>query len=243
MADVSIVCGSPEHRTAQTIAWAAVLLYPIGLFALNGALLSSARQAILSEKPTALSRAVGFLHREYLPGFYLWELMEMMRRFLLVGLFVIGPYHPGSMMQLAMAAMTCIVFLVVQAQAMPYRSQIDNYVGIGCSFSLAVLFLACIFYKVTSLTELQSLQARMSYEQQEDFVLPAGALTFIIFLSVIGTLVLSTVLFVMQVAQRTRDFNRQAALKQQLLLRYARTNEPVQLHALEPGHHHLFLSQ
>ena len=167
----------------------------------------------------------------------------MARRFLLVGLFVVGPYHPGSMMQLAMAALTCVVFLVAQAQAMPYRSQFDNYVGIGCSFSLAVLFLACIFYKVTTLTELQSLQARMSYEQHEDFVLPAGALTFIIFLSVIGTLALSAVLFVMQIAQRTRDFNQHAALKQKQLLRYVRTDAPVQLPALNSGHYHLFLSQ
>ena len=60
--------------------------------------------------------------------------MEMVRRFLLVGLFVIGPYHPGSMMQLAVAALTWIVYLVAQAQAMPYRSQSDNF-GIGCSFS------------------------------------------------------------------------------------------------------------
>ena len=147
------------------------------------------------------------------------------------------------MMQLAVAALTCVVFLVAQAQAMPYRSQSDNYVGISCSFALAVLFLACIFYKVTTLTELQSLQARMSYEQQEDFVLPAGALTFIIFVSVVGTLVLSAVLFVMQVAQRTRDFHQQAAQKQKRLLRYVQTDEPVQLPALESGHYHLFLSQ
>ena len=90
MADVSIVCGSTKHRTAQSIAIAAILLYPIGLFALNGALLFYARDAILSEKPTALSRAVAFLHREYLPAFYFWELMEMARRFLLVGLFTLN---------------------------------------------------------------------------------------------------------------------------------------------------------
>ena len=74
-------------------------------------------------------------------------------------------------------------------------------------------------------------------------MLQAGALTFIIFVSVVGTLVLSALLFVMQVAQRTRDFHQQAAQKQKRLLRYVRTDEPVQLPALEPGHYHLFLSQ
>ena len=243
MADVSIVCGSPKHDDAKRIAWAAIFLFPIGLFTLNGILLFLARNAILSERSTPLSRAVSFLHREHLPAFYFWELMEMARRFLLVGLYVIGPYERGSMMQLATACLTCIVFLVVQAQAMPYRGQTDNYVGICCSFALAVLFLACIFYKVSTLTDMQSLQAHMSHEQQEDFVLPTVALTIIIVLSVIGTLDFSAVVFIMQVAQRTRDFNRQAALKQQLLLRYLRTDEPVQLPTLEPEHYHLFLSQ
>ena len=243
VADVSIECGSPKHDSARAIAWFAIWLYPIGLFALNGVLLHHARAAIVAEKPTPLSRAISFLHREHLPAFYFWELMEMARRFVLIGLFVIGPFHPGSMMQLALAALACVIYLVVQAQAMPYRSWADNYVGIGCSFSLAVLFIACTFYKVNMLTELRSVQDRMSIEQREDFVLSAGVLTFIIVLSVIGTLVLSCVVLAMQVAQRTRDFRRDTANKQLLLLRYVRTNEPVQLPAIQPAHYHLFLSQ
>ena len=242
IADVSIVCGSPEHATAQDLAWFAIFLYPVGLLVLNGGLLTLAREAILSEKPSLLSRAIGFLHSEYLPVMYLWELMEMARRFILVGLFVIGPYHKGSMMQLAVAALTCVIFLLVQAQAMPYRSPSDNYFGTGCSFALTVLFLTCIFFKVNALTDQQSLQQRMSLEQRQDLVLPATALSVINLLSVIGALVLSAILFMMQVAQRKRDLNRQAAMKQQLLLRYVRTDEPVQLPALEPGHYHLFLS-
>ena len=91
VADVSIVCGSSKHRDAQSIAWAAIFLYQIGLFALNGTLLFCAREAILLQKPTPLSRATAFLHREYLTTMYFWELMEMARRFLLVGLYVIGP--------------------------------------------------------------------------------------------------------------------------------------------------------
>ena len=243
IADVSIVCGSLEHARARGIAWLAIFLYPIGLFSLNGGLLVLARQAILKEKPTQLSRAIGFLHSEYLPVMYLWELMEMARRFLLVGLFGIGPYHKGSMMQLAVAALMCVVFLLVQAQAMPYRNQSDNHFGIGCSFALSVLFLASICFKFTALTDQPKLQERMSLEQQKDFIVPARALSFILLLSVIGALVLSAILLVMQVAQRQRDLNRKAALKQQLLLRYARTDEPVQLPVLEPDRFHLFLSQ
>ena len=122
---------------------------------------------------------------------------------MLVGVFVVGPYHPGSMMQLALAAIVCAIYLVVQEQAMPYRSLTDNYLGIGCSFLLLNLFLACIFYKVATLTELDELQARMSFEQREDFVLPATSLTFIIVFSVFGALNLCGIILVR--ARQTRS--------------------------------------
>ena len=43
--------------------------------------------------------------------------MEMTRRFLLVGLYVVEPFHPGSIMQLAIANLTAIVYLCLQLQA------------------------------------------------------------------------------------------------------------------------------
>ena len=59
-----------------------------------------------------LSRATSFLHREYKADAYLWELVEMSRRVLLVGVYVVGPYHPGSMMQLSLATATAVATFV-----------------------------------------------------------------------------------------------------------------------------------
>ena len=69
-ADVSIQCSTAKHERAMALAWVAIAIYPIGLLALVAALLLSARRAIVSQKPTALSRAIDFLHREYEPRFY-----------------------------------------------------------------------------------------------------------------------------------------------------------------------------
>ena len=117
----------------------------------------------------------------------------MARRLLLVGFFVVGPYHPGSVMQLALAALFCTMFLVIQMQLMPYKARADNFLAVGCSLSLCVLFLTGIFYKSVCLlnartpcrerrerrqirlsphrfamiTELQAIQDYMSYEQKE----------------------------------------------------------------------------
>ena len=42
---------------------------------------------LASGRPTALSTATSFLHHDYEPGYYLWELAEVLRRFVLVGVF------------------------------------------------------------------------------------------------------------------------------------------------------------
>ena len=108
---------------------------------LNAALLFCSRNAILLDKPTALSKAIRFLHKEYEPHIFWWELVEMLRRFLLVGLYVIWPFVQGSIMQVAVANLTAILFLTWQLQAMPFRRKFDNLLALCCSVSLTVMFL------------------------------------------------------------------------------------------------------
>ena len=52
----------------------------------------------IGDQPTRFSRATTFLHSEYRPMFFWWELMEMTRRLLLLGLFAMWP-APGSLAQ------------------------------------------------------------------------------------------------------------------------------------------------
>jgi hypothetical protein len=85
IADVSITCttggvlrdGVPSNdwRRVITLAWTAVVLYPIGLIIVNGVLLFCSRDAILHRKPSPLSIAIAFLHKEYEPWACWWELM------------------------------------------------------------------------------------------------------------------------------------------------------------------------
>lgn len=67
--DVSIECDSnaDEYKRVTATAWSAVGVYAFGLLALNAALLFCVREAILKQKPTPLSRAIHFLHREFEP--------------------------------------------------------------------------------------------------------------------------------------------------------------------------------
>ena len=103
-----------EYQAVRSLAWIAVGMYPFFLLVVNGALLFSAREAILSRRDTPLSRAILFLYQEYEPWAYWWELMEMARRVVLVGIFVL--VQRGSVTQLVMAILFCAIYLLLQTQ-------------------------------------------------------------------------------------------------------------------------------
>ena len=65
-------------------------------------------------------------------------------------------------MQLSLATLTALIYLVAQLLCMPYKSFTDNHLGIGCNLFMVMLFLASIFYKFAMLTDLAALQDRMS---------------------------------------------------------------------------------
>ena len=65
IADVSIDVDSPEqYAPVAAAAWIAIGVYAVGLFVLNAALLFLARESIMSNKPTPLSKAIRFLWKE-----------------------------------------------------------------------------------------------------------------------------------------------------------------------------------
>ena len=51
-------------------------------------------------------------------------MMEMTRKFLLVGLFVV--LVPGSILQIATGTVVCALYLAVQLQANPYKKNYSN---------------------------------------------------------------------------------------------------------------------
>ena len=79
-ADYSLACYGAEHGWVVSLAWVAIALYPLGVPLLYLALLLSARKAILTEQPTELSRSLTFLHQDYTPSMFWWELVEIFKK-------------------------------------------------------------------------------------------------------------------------------------------------------------------
>ena len=79
-ADYSLDCNSAEYGRVVYLAWVAIALYPVCVPLLYLMLLLTARKAILAEQPTALSRSLTFLHRDYKPSMYWWEVVEISKK-------------------------------------------------------------------------------------------------------------------------------------------------------------------
>jgi len=248
IADVNITCGSDEHRKVQSWAWIAVCLYPVGALATCAVLLAVVRRAVVSSKPTPLSRAVAFLYREYKPGWHWWELMEMTRRLFLVGVFSLYP-APGSLAQIVSGTLLCAIYVFLQQQASPYASISDDYVAKACTFFLLLLFGCCVLFNLISLLEQPELASLLSESQRQLVNLPL--LAEICLAAVAGAILVTIVIVVLQIRDEERRRIREAKASLARRLRIVRNEKeaylaPIKLtsemRALNCTGFHLFLS-
>lgn len=205
-ADYSVRCSvqgehTPDYVKIRLLAALAVCLYPLGIPACYALLLLQARHSLLGRaKPTPLSRALAFLHAEYKPRFFWWELFETLRRFLLVGMAVV--IWPGSLTQLSVGTSVALVFLTVQMQARPFRRTTDDFVALSSSLSLVVLFFCCILLKVGSVVELDVVSGSIALRAA--FNIPTTYLSIVLVGSVVGSVSLAAVLLVYQLRDERR---------------------------------------
>ena len=123
-----------QHQEIMFTAWSGILAYPVGLFTVCTLLLFKCRRAISTQVPSELSKAIDFLHREYEPVVFWWELVEMVRRFLLIGLFVV--IEKGTITQLLLGLAVSVVHVVCQMEASPYRELTNDYLALASSVSI-----------------------------------------------------------------------------------------------------------
>ena len=137
-ADYAVECGTDAHAAATFLAWLGLALYPFGISALYVALMARARPAILADKPSALSEALSFLVRDYEPFYLWWELMEAWKKLFLVGFAVL--ISPGSVVQLGIAFLFSLIFMLVVSAAAPFKDDGDDLFAKACGFSLTAVF-------------------------------------------------------------------------------------------------------
>jgi hypothetical protein len=65
--DLSIECGSSQHRQLKNIAYIFFTIWPVGMPLLYLLVLLSCQDALVKKRSTPLTRATSFLHQEYRP--------------------------------------------------------------------------------------------------------------------------------------------------------------------------------
>ena len=238
-ADVSIQCYTPDHDFAISVAIFAILLYPVGVLGTNALLLFKARKAILSGRTTSLSRSIAFLHREYEPHMFWWELVEMVRKLVLVGFMLL---YQGTMMQLMLGTLLSVAFLLFQVQAKPFREMSDDYLASAASLAIVVIFLTSYAFKDAELVNLPDIQDKMATEQRERYVVSQLTLTAIMLIGVLGALVASVVLFFVQLSIEGERLRREALANTARRLRYRDDDTRVRAPPIDEGGYHIFLS-
>jgi hypothetical protein len=168
-----------------------------------------------------------------------WELVEMLRRFVLVGIMVLAQ---GSMRQLILGTIVATIFLLFQVQAAPYISLSDDFLASAASFSLVVVFLCSSAFKNAALTGLGDIQEHMSKEQKELYVLDPVVVTFIMVSSVLGAVLVSLVLFVVQIGVEGARLRHEALTSNARRLRHRKGEEVVAAPSIDVGGYHVFLS-
>ena len=89
--------------------------------------------------------------------------------------------------------------------AAPYKSLHDSLLAAASSFLLTVLFGCSYAFKNAALVGLVEIQDKMSNEQKELYIVSQDTLIFITLASMTGTLVMTVVIFAVQVVVEISD--------------------------------------
>ena len=89
-----------RYTNTRAVAWAAIAVFALGVPLGTLALLFHVRDALTHGRSTPLTRATQFIHREYRPTFFWFEVVEVLRKGYFVG-FAAVIFTPGTISQLA----------------------------------------------------------------------------------------------------------------------------------------------
>ena len=201
-ADFAVACHdehgdvSDEYDRIRVLAYVAIALYPIGVPLSYTVLFVKARRAIWAEKPTSLSKALDFLVGDYDAAYFFWELVEVLKKLLLVGAMSI--VKPGEVNQLVIAFMLTLFFLVMLLVSKPYKRQGDDVVALASGSALTIFFFFSLLLKFQTLIE--AVEDVLTVQLARTFTIDAGTTTALLLVSSLGALVLVGAMIIVETA-------------------------------------------
>ena len=187
-----------------------------------------------------LREAIAFLHTDFREDLCWWELVEMLRRLVLVGLFVV--IERGSVTQVICACIYSLAHLLLQMMAAPYKKLHDNFTADAANFSLVVLFITLLLFLVSSSTGLAEVQEVLTVEQRYKLRANVLVLTAVLILSLVASLIVGVLLLVLALQEEHKRQRAEARLARARRLRLVENGKEVECPPIEESNFHLFLS-
>ena len=159
--DYSLQCTSGgcnvEHRTSEYIhirlaAWAVLWVYAMGIPCVYALLLRLSRRTIPDEEHAPLADALNFLHEDYRPSYYAWELSHLAHKLTTVGFASL--ILPGTLMQLVIVQLIMLAYLLLLIVLRPYRTAESGLLAVVEQISLLVFIVLCLIVKAEQLASL-----------------------------------------------------------------------------------------
>lgn len=132
---------------------------------------------------------------------------------------------------------------LLQVQASPYKELADDMLAASASFCLVAVFLCATGFKYAELAGLDDLQVILSREQKQLFVVNNATLSFLTIASVVGALVISTVIFFVQLGIEDARRRHEARTSKARRLRCVESGREVELAAIERDWFHLLCAR
>ena len=226
-ADYAIRCWEDEHWSIVNVAIVTIAAYPIGVPALYATMLWSIRGELKLDAPghqvhpSKLCTALAFIHQEYTPSCFMWEVVEVMRRVLLCGVAVW--ISPGSITQLLFAAMVSLIYMAVITYARPYKDPYVQCMASITAFCQAALFVEGIVLKSGMLTDLDAINDQLSAPVRKSFHVDSALLTLFLLGTTVGTMVVMICILCVQLREEhsahVRQQSRLSARRLKLYIR------------------------
>ena len=117
------------------------------MLVLNTVLLLAARRSILDGTSSSLVAATAFLHRDYHPECFYWELIELVRRTFLTG-WVLLFDETSSFVRILVGLMVSVAMLMLVVIRRPYQHYEDHYLAVSAQFMIVISFIGAMVVKV-----------------------------------------------------------------------------------------------
>ena len=201
-ADFSVTCWdedggrTQEYQRVRYLAFAGIFVYPICVPCFYLALFWRVRHAKWSDTTTKLSRSIGFLTEEYNSAWFFWELVEVLKKLLLVG--AMSVVLPGEINQLVIAFIVVLFFLVALMLARPYKRAEDDVIALTSGFSLVLFFFFSLILKFQTLTE--AVDDTLTGQLAKAFAIDPKTNAVLLLGSTLGALVLGGAMVVVEVS-------------------------------------------